>query len=125
MRVEIDASQVHHPGEGGGVVDHHLVRRAARWKRQLDGAHELGHRLRRPLLEEGLARRSVDEALERHWPIPHAKQRAIGDGEVVAHELDLGDPGLGEEHLARVADRDLVPVEDEALRLGARHRRQG
>ena len=121
MWVEVDASEVDDPRQGGRVVDHHLVGGPAGRERELDRAHELRNRLRGPLLEERLAGCPVDEALEGHRAVPNAEQRAVGDREVVPDEIDLGDAGIGEEDLARVADRDLVTVEGEGLGLGARH----
>ena len=50
---------------------------------------------------------------------------AIGDGEVVADEVELGDAGIGEEDLAGVGDGDLVPVEGQGLGFGACHRSRG
>ena len=54
-----------------------------------------------------------------------AAQRALGHGQVVAHDLELGDAGLGEVDLVGVRDRHLPPahVEQHALGLG-RHRQR-
>ena len=125
MRVEVDAAEVDDPRQRGAVVDDHLVGGAAGRERELDGAHELRDRLRRALLEECLTLGAVDEALEGHRAVPDADERAVGDREVVADEVELGDAGIGEEELAGVADRDLVPVEGEGLGLGACHRSTG
>ena len=84
VRVQVDAAEVHDPRQRGAVVDDDLVGRAAGGERELDGADELGHRLRRALLEEGLAVGAVDESLEGHRAVSDADERAIGDGEVVA-----------------------------------------
>jgi len=40
---------------------------------------------------------------------PRASQRAVGDRDVVGDEIALGVARSGEEDLARVADRDLLP----------------
>ena len=61
--------------------------------------------LRRPLLEEGLVVDAVDEALERHRPAADAGQRAVGDGQEVAHEVELRVAGLREVDLVGVGDR--------------------
>ena len=52
-------------------------------------------------------------------PAAGAAQRAVGDGEVVARQIELGVPGLRKQHLARVRDRHLAPVYIENLVLGA------
>ena len=46
-------------------------------------------------------------------PPAGAAQRAVGDGEVVADEIELGDAGLGEQHLARIRDRHFLSRDDE------------
>ena len=125
VRVEVDAAEVHDPGQRRAVVEHDLVGRPAGREGELDGPNEVRDRLRRPLLEERLALGAVHEALERHGPVEDAAQRAIGDGEVVLDQLQLRDAGLGEIELGGVADLHLVAVEIEDLRFGACHRGKG
>ena len=57
---------------------------------------------------------AVGVADEHVRPSAGAAQRALGDGEVVAHDVELGDAGFGKVDLARVGDRDLAAgdVED-------------
>ena len=126
VRVEVDAAEVHDPGEPGRVVDHDLVGRPPRRERQLDGPIQAGRLSGRPLLEEELPRGAVDEALERHRPAAGAAQRAVRDGEVVADEVELGVAGLREVDLVRVGDRDLAAADPEdLLRVGMPERYRG
>ena len=126
VRVEVDAAEVDHPSERRRVVDHDLVGGSAGREGELDGPDEGRELVRGALLEEEVAGRAVREALERHRPAAGAAQRAVGDREVVADEVELGDGPAGrvrEEDLVRVGDRDLVAVDDEDLG-GCRHARQ-
>ncbi len=125
MRVQVDAAEIDDPGQRRVVVDHDLVGGAAGGKRELDGANVVGDRLRGPLLEECLTIGAIDEALEGHRAVADPDDGAIGDGEVVADEVELGDAGIGEEQLAGVGDGDLVPVEGQGLGFGACHRSRG
>src|SRR5437773_10977120 len=55
-------------------------------------------------------------------PATRSTERALGHGQVVAHDLELGDAGLREVDLARVGDRNLAAgdVDHDAFAL-ARH----
>ena len=78
-------------------------------------------RLRRPLLVEELPGDAVGVADQNVGP-PDREQRALRNGQVVAHQIELGVARSGKEHLARVGDRDLPPADDEKLSLAfARH----
>ena len=132
VRVEVEAAEVGDPGEARRGVEHDLVGRPARGERQRRGPDERRVVLGRALLEERLLLGAVDEALERHRPPADADQRAVGDGEEVAHEVELGVPGLGEVELVGVADRDLTVADLQdllpswhALMLGERASRSG
>ena len=63
---------------------------------------------------------AVRVADEHVRPPAGAAQRAVGDGEVVAHEIELGDARLRKQHLARVRDRDLAARDDEPFVFGLR-----
>ncbi|HEY8818366.1 MAG TPA: hypothetical protein VIM25_06065 [Candidatus Limnocylindrales bacterium] len=117
VRIEVDATEVAHPREARGVVDHDFVGRASGREGQRRGPDEVRGVLRRPLLEERLARSAVDEPLERHRPPARATERALRDGLVVVDEVQLGVPGLREVDLARVGDGHLVPADAEDLLL--------
>jgi hypothetical protein len=122
VRVEVDAAEVDHPDELGGVVDDDLLGGAAGGEAQLDGVDPVRARLGGPLLEEGLLLRPVDEPLQRHRAPVDAAHRALCDCEVVAHQVQLGQPGTRKEHLVRVGDRDLAPGDLEHF-LASRHDR--
>jgi hypothetical protein len=70
---------------------------------------------------------AVGVADEDVGPAARPPQRALGDREVVADDLDLRDPRLGKVDLARVRDRDLPAggLDHDLLRLARRHRRRG
>ena len=122
VRVEVDAAEVDDPGEACRVVDDDLVGGTAGREGQRHRPQPLGPVLGRPLLEEGLARGAVDEALQRHRPPTGAGEGARGDREVVADEVELRRPDRLEEDLARVRDHDLAIAEPEDLLL-LRHAR--
>jgi len=86
VRIQIDAAEVDHPGELRFVVHHHFRRRA----------------------EEELAFRAVDEALERHRAAAHPAQRAVRHGEVIRHQIALGDARARKEDLVWIGDRHLA-----------------
>ena len=108
VRVQLEARQVGHPDERGRLARHHLLGRAAGRKAQLDHLDPRRARLRRALLVEELAVDAVGIADQHVGPAAGALQRAIGHGEVVARQIQLGVTGLGEQHLPRVRDRHLA-----------------
>ncbi len=121
MRVEVDAAEVHDPGERGAVRHDHLVGGAAGGERELDCPDELGNRGRRALLEERLPGRAVHEALERHGAVHHTAQGAIGDGEVILDKVSFRRADLTEEDFVRIRDGNREPIELHGLRLASRH----
>src|SRR6185503_1954721 len=122
VRMELQASQVRHPGERGRIAWYDLFRRAAGRKTERDDFDPIRPRGGRSLLVEELAVNPVGIADEHVRPAPRSAQRALGDGEVVAYDVELGDPGLREVDLARVGDRDLAPADvDHDLLALARH----
>ena len=122
MRVELQAPQVGHPGQGRGVPGHHLLGRAAGGKAQGDDLDPVRPLLGRALLVEELAVDSVGVADEHVRAAARSAQGALGHRQVVADDLELGDAGLGKVDLARVRDRDLAAahLEDHPLPV-ARH----
>ena len=70
--VEVEASEVDHPGEIGSSLADDEVRAAAAGERDACGAHAVGQLLRRSLLEERLAGRALQEALQHHRPAADA-----------------------------------------------------
>jgi hypothetical protein len=123
VRVEVDAPEVHHVDQLRGVVDDDLVGASARWKRERGDVDPGRPPDRRPLLVERLALGPVDEPLQDLRPAGHAAQRALGEGEIVLHQLELGDAGLRKIDLVRIRHGDLVSGEQKDLLLGLRHPR--
>ena len=120
MRVQIDTAEVHDPRQSRRLVHDDLVGGSPRGECQFRGPDPVGRVVRRSLLEERLFGDPVHEPLEGHGPAADAGQRAVGDGEVVLDEVELGVSSVGEVHLLRIGDRDLVAADLEDL-LGRRH----
>ena len=110
VRVEVDTTQVHDPGQAGGIVDDDLVGRASRGERQFHRAQPLGPVLWRTFLEEELAIGTVDEALQRHRPAGDSSKRTVRHGHVVLDEVKLGVARGREVDLVGVGDRHLPAV---------------
>ena len=87
------------------------------------GVDPLGPLLGRALLEERLLRDALHEALQHHRPPAGAAEGAVGHAQVVPHEVELGEPGLGEHDLVGVADAHLATIDLEELGvvLGGTH----
>ncbi len=119
MRMQLEAGEVRHPGQRRGVARHDLLGACGRTEScSATTSIHGGPRLRRALLVEELAVDAVGIAHQHVRPAAGAAQRAVGDGEVVAHEIELGVTGLGKENLAGIADRDFCAVYDEDLLVG-------
>ncbi|MGC4080876.1 MAG: hypothetical protein QM736_01835 [Vicinamibacterales bacterium] len=91
-------------------------------KRELDDIDPVGARFGCTLLEEELAADAVRIANEDVRAVAGSAQCAIGDGKVVAHQIELGVPRIWEEHLVRVRDRDVPSGDGDHLVLSSRHR---
>ena len=76
-----------------------------------------------PLLEERLARHAVDPALHHRRALAQMAHDRLLALQVVVDEVELGEPALGEEELARVAHAHLSPadLDDDVLALVACH----
>ncbi len=119
MRMQLDAGQVGHPCERGRVAGHDLFSGAARRELQRDDFDPLRTRIRRALLVEELLAETVRISHQHVRPAARAAQRALGNLEVVRHEIELRVTGLWEQHLAGICDRHLTPgnVEDRGFSL--------
>ena len=123
MRVQLEAGEIGHPHERRGVARHDLLRAAARRKAQRHDLDPGRPRSGRPLLEEELAVDAVRVPHEDVRPSAGAAQRAVGDGDVVARQIELGVARLGKEDLVRVRNGDLASRDREELWFrAARHR---
>src|SRR5690606_17714222 len=88
-----------------------------------DDVDPVGTLLRGTLLIEECALDAVRIAYEHVRASPCGVQRAVGDGQVVAHDVELRMPGRGKQHLARVRHGHLAACRYDQLRLGrSRHR---
>ena len=126
VRMQLDAAEVDDPGQPRRIVNHDLLRRTARGKRECHRAQPRGPVLRRTLLVERLLVRTIHEALQDDRPVAYPEQRAGRHGQVVAHDVDLAQLHLAREvQLVRVrhAYRVAVDVEDLGIILLA-HRVQ-
>ena len=122
VRIEVDAAEVGDPGQPGRLVEDDLVGGPAGRERQRRDPKEVGPVLGGPLLEEEVAGGAIDEALERHRPAAYAAQRAVGDRQVVADEVELRVAGLREVDLVRVRDGHVAIADPDDL-LAGRHPR--
>jgi hypothetical protein len=106
--VEPEAGQVDRPDHVRHVGEH---QRAA--GRPVRGAHDRRlqplRRIRRhSLLEERASLCAVREPLHEGRPPAGRPQQGLGDGEVVAHQVELGLAALREEDLVRARDRQIA-----------------
>src|SRR5687768_11679070 len=116
MRVQLDAAEVHDPGEARSIVDDDFLRRAPGRERQGDGPQPFRSIRRSPLLIERLAFGTVDESLEHDGTIPDPGERARSDGEVILDDLALGELYIPREvRLVGIADPDLATLDGEEL----------
>jgi hypothetical protein len=120
--MELEAGEVRHPGEGGGLARNDLFGRAAGGKAQCGRLDPGRTRSRRTLLVEEIAVDPVRVADENIRAVACRAQRAVGDGEVVIHEVELRVARGGKEHLVRVGDGHLAHADPQNLAFGlARH----
>src|SRR6185312_6872127 len=94
VRVQLETAEVDHPGQLRRVTQDDLVGRAPGRVAQLGRLDPAGPVGRRALLKTRLAVDAVDVALHRHRPAPGTAQRAVGHGQVVAHDVELRVAGL-------------------------------
>ncbi len=105
-RVQLDATEIDHPGERGRVVDHREDRRVAAGELDVLLAHVVRMR-RHALLVEEVALHAIRVAHHMKRPGPQVRENSVGEVYVVMDEIALREAGLGEEDLVRVTDRDV------------------
>jgi hypothetical protein len=140
LRVEVEPELVH---DLGTVVETGPDMEAE--AREVDGPHDVRHvgederprgrpvrrrddrrlepvrrRLGDALLEERASLGPVRKALHECRPPGDDAHERLGDGEVVAHEIELRLLPLGEEHLVRARHREVSPRDIEHVLLGHR-----
>ena len=121
VRVEVHAAEVDDPSQPGLVAHDDLGRRGPRRVVQLSDLQPLRPRGRGPLLEHRLLANALDEPLEDHRPAGDPAQRPLGNRQVVADQVQLGVPGVGEHDLVLVGDHNLAPAQLEHLLPRRRH----
>jgi hypothetical protein len=126
VRVQLETAEVDHPGQLRRVTQDDLVGRAPGRVAQLGRLDPAGPVGRRALLKKRLAVDAVDVALHRHRPAPGPAQRAVGHGQVVAHDVELRVAGLREIDLVGAGDAHLAPgrLDDLLARAHGRTLRQ-
>ncbi len=118
--MQLEATEVGHPGQRRRFAEHHLLGTASGGKLQRDRLDPRRARRRRPLLVERRHAGAVGIA-DQHVGAPAGgAQRAVGDRQVVVDEVALGVPALREQHLVRVGDRHLAAADRSALREESR-----
>ena len=111
--MQLEAGEIRHPRQVGRVARHDLFGGASGGKAY---RHHLDPRravLRRALLEEEFGVDAVGIADQDVGTAARAAQRAVGDAQVVANDVELGIAGLRKEHLARIGDDDVAVVDAE------------
>ena len=110
VRVELEAAEVGHPGEAGGVARHDLVGRPARGEaRARPSRSSPGATSGARFWKKDSPSDAVRVALEDHRPAARAAQRPVGHGEVVADEVELRDARRsGKKTLSGLRDRHLA-----------------
>jgi hypothetical protein len=103
--MQLEAGEVRQPGERSGIAGHHLLGAAARRKADFHHLDPGRPRLRGALLIEELALDTVGIAHQGVGTAAGATQGALGYGEVVLNEVQLGVLGLRKQDLAGVGDR--------------------
>ena len=108
MRMELEAGEVGHPHERGGVARYDFFGGPARWETERDHLYPVGPRFRRALLIEKLTAGAVRIADEDVRTPARALERARRNREVIAREIELGMAALREQYLGGIRDRDLA-----------------
>ena len=116
VRMQLEARQVGHPDQRGGITRHDFLGRAAGRKRQLDHLDPRRPRLGGALLVERLVVDAVGESQQHVRPPARPAQRAVGHRDVVAGEIQLGVAGLRE----RGPSADSTPAPRGRRRSGSR-----
>src|ERR1700678_2555276 len=89
MRVQLNASQIHNPGQPGSIVHNQFFRRSAGWKSQRNRAKPGRMVGGGALLVERLAFGSVNEPFEHQRPIRDSAESAVRDSQVVPNQIEL------------------------------------
>ena len=122
VRMQLQAGEVGHPQQRGGIAWHDLVGAAAGRKAQRHHLDPWRPRFRSALLIEELPVDAVGVAHEHVGTPARPAQRAVRHREVIAREIQLGVAVARKEHFLRVGDGDLaIPGADHFLCSFRRH----
>jgi hypothetical protein len=108
MRMQLEASEIGHPGQGRSVSRHDFLRAATRGKPYADYLHPWRSILGRSLLKEKLAADAIRKPNHGIGTPAGAAQRTFGNQKIVTNEVELGVAWLREEHFLRIGDDHLV-----------------
>lgn len=124
--MEPEATEVDCPDHMSHVGDHESPRARAVHGRHLDGLEPVRSTSRHTFLEKRLPEGSVREPLQHRGPAARSSEQWLGDGQVIADEVELGRAGAGEEDLVGMRDLDDTTRHLDGLAFGsaarARHR---
>src|SRR5215831_18888842 len=111
MRMQLNAAQVHDPGEPRDVIDDNFLRGSPRRKGKSHCPQPRWTLLRRALLIEGFPRSAIHEPLENNGPILDSVQRSRRNRKVIAHEFQFRNSSLRREvQLAWIRDLNVTPL---------------
>jgi hypothetical protein len=109
VRVQLDAAQVHDPGEASDIVHDDLLGGAARGERERHRPQPARALIRRPLLVKRLGLGPVDEPLQDDRAVADSAEGALGHRDIVLDDIELREARLLRKiRLARVGDGHLV-----------------
>ena len=125
--IPVDHPEVHAPQQVGPVVGDQLAGVAPAGEGHGGGLQPLRRALGHPLLEERLPAHAVHPPLQDGGAVAQAAHDRVLALDVVVGEVELRQAGLGEEHLARVAQANLAAAgaQHDALTLLRGHRLKG
>src|SRR4030095_9985497 len=118
MRVQLEAGEIGHPDERGGIAWYYFLGASARRETKRHDLDPRRPRLRCTLLIEEVAVNAIWITHEDVWPPTCRPQRSVSDSKVVTHEIQFGVAGVREQHLTRVRDGDLAIVNEHKLLVG-------
>src|SRR5262245_49667604 len=109
--IEVDAAEIDHPHQRGGILNHREVDDPFRSVIDRADFDPVGARRRRTFHEEELAGRAVRIALHHHRAIVDVREQYIRDIGVVLNEIAFRDAEGGPERLAQVRQPDFFSLD--------------
>ena len=116
-QMEAEAREVDRPHDVRDVREDERARRRSVGRADDRRVQPLGRVLGDALLEEGAALRAVRKALHQSRPPACGAHQRLGDGQVVAHEVELRLATFREQDLVRARDDDASPRDVEHVLL--------